>query len=354
MSAPIHTAFHARTASFAGDESFVARGRFKVASRYGDPLQEALAAHTAAALIDVSFVEQLRFSGRGAARMLTAAFARDVHALAAGESRDVVWRTEGGGVRGFGTLARNAESDFSLFSFAADAEWFQRAAPRFGADLRDETAERGMLVLAGPYAFAVLAAAGLEEAARMPRGSHRAFGGAGMKVTVARHDPLGGFAILTAPEHAPALFDLLWRAGRLFGLQLAGQDAFETLLLEAGVPLPGIDFVPARDDLAREPTLASLSPLAETARDALVLMGIEIDSETPASFAPLLRNGAVAGHTLRSAYSPVLRRAIALAQLPALHATPGTQFTARTLDVSGTHDTPARVTSLPFLGPSKA
>src|SRR5262249_16853775 len=152
----------------------------------------------------------------------------------------------------------------------------------------DETMNRGALLLTGPYAFAALAAAGLEGAARLPRGRHATFKRAGSGVTVGRWDPLGGFVILSAVVQALSVFDSLMRGGSLFGLTLAGQDALETLLLEAGVPLPGIDFTPSRGNTSAEPSLQSLSPLAaESANEkpeSRVLAGIEIESDQPAGF----------------------------------------------------------------------
>jgi aminomethyltransferase len=284
--------------------------------------------------------------------MLTAAFGWDVATLEAGCSRPAVWCTGAGGMRGAGTLARDGENNFLIVAQDADAAWFQRAAPRFDAVVRSESAERGMLLIAGPYAFAVLAAAGLERAARLSRGAHATLVHGNVPLTVGRWDALGGFAVIAANAHAPGVFDLMMRAGEMFGLVLCGQEALETLLLEAGVPLAHFDFTPARDDQASEPKVSALT--AREAGDAnsasgVVLAGIEMESETPAPFAPVLVGGRVVGHTLRSAYSPALRRAIALAQLPANHVAPGTAALVRTLTPAGAVDVTARVCALPFV-----
>jgi aminomethyltransferase len=366
-----HTIFHGRMTERVGGDAWLVRGGFTVPARYTDVQQEALAAQTGAVLVDLSAVERLRIHGKGAVRMLSAAFGTDAGAIPAGEARDVVWRAAAGGVRGMGALQRAGETNYSLISFRSDIAWFQRAAPRFDATVRDETGERGVLLLAGPYAFGVLAAAGLEGAARLSRGQHATFDQAGIPLTIGRWDPLNGFAISVAAVHAARVFDLVWRAGEMFGLALAGQETLELLLLEAGMPLPGIDFVPARDEAATEPTLESLTPYAASAAPAtesgtetaasppapvaqadgrVVLVGIEMESEAPAPFAPIFIGGAVVGHTLRAAYSPVLRRAIALAQLPARHAAPQTAAVVRTLTTTGTVDVNARVTALPFFG----
>ena len=312
--------------------------------------RQALAARTHAAVFDFSFIQRLRIHGHGAASLLATAFAADVGAMAAGESREVVWRATRGGVRGLGWLARFGEGNFALQAFDADYGWFARAAPRFDAVVRDASGDRGVLLVLGPYAFGVLAAAGLEEGARLAQGKNAVFNWSGVTVTVGRWRSPAGFEIYCARDDSRIVMERLMAAGTLFDLASGGREALETLLLEAGVPVPGIDFRAARDDDAEAPPLASLMPAADGAKGTdLVLAGIECDSEMPVPFAPLLRDGAVVGRTLRSAYSPALRRAIALAQIPAAHAAPGTRLVARTVAESGVKDVAACAASLPFL-----
>lgn len=330
------TPFHTRTAAMSSAGAWTARGRFLLPAFFRDPCCEALAARTTAALFDFSFVERLRIHGYGATRLVSTAFASDMAGMETGESREVIWRASGGGVRGIGVLARTGDSNFLLRAFDADLSWFARGAPRFDATVRDSTGERGVLLLVGPYAFGVLAAGGLEYAARLPKGRHTIIDWSGVPITVSHWHGPEGFEISCATEHAPAVYDRLMSAGGLFGLVPAGQDALDILLLEAAILLPHSDYAPARDDKTAEPKL-----------DAI--FGIEVASAKPAPNAPLLRDGKIVGHTLRSVYSPALRRAIALAQLPVAHAAPGTRLAVRTIDASGIIETPARVVALPFL-----
>jgi glycine cleavage system aminomethyltransferase T len=315
----------------------------------GDWMAEALAVRTNAALFDFSFVQRLRLHGAGASAFLSAAFAEDVQMLAVGENREVVWRTSEGGVRGIGYLGRAGDTNFALQSFDADYAWFARYAPRFGAVVRDATGERSVLLLMGPYAFAVLAAAGLEGAARLATNRHAVFDWNGIAATIVRAAMPNGFIILMAQDDAPRAAGALVRAGRLFGLTPGSRTALDAVLLESGIPLPHIDFVPARANDAKNPTLSSLLPIDAARPSDRVLAGLELESETPAPFAPLLHGGATVGHTLRSLYSSALRRAIALTRIAANLAAPGTHLTARTVTLTGTKDIAARVAALPFL-----
>jgi aminomethyltransferase len=344
------TPFHVRMAEHNSGNAWTLRERFTVAAHYGDPVQEALAARVSVAMIDISANEDLQIAGAGAAALLSAASGSDLQALSVGRSQPMLWCADGGGVRGVGVVSRFGESEFLLRSFDTDMGWFGSAAPRFGVSVRDVTAERGLLLLAGPFAAPVLEAAGLKDMVGLRPGRHATTDWRGLGTTIFRRGPLGAYQIACAREDGVLVFDRLFRAGRAFGLRLAGQDALDLLHLEAGLALPYVDFQPARLPFAREPSAASLGfvpPEPETSR---VLAGIELDSDDPASFRPLIRQGGgEAGHTLRSAYSPALRRAIALALVIPACAVPGTELLLRRASPAGMHEIPAHVAALPFL-----
>ena len=346
------SAFHVRMAEHNLGNAWVTRGPFTLAARYGDARQEALAARAAVVMADASFMSRLRVHGAGVARLLSAACAFDAEALPVGSSQRVFWRTEGGGVRGIGMVARFGAANFVLRSFESDGAWFDAAAKRFDASVRDETAEKGLLFLLGPLAAEMLAAVGLHEAARLEPSTHAVLSWRGFNVTVSRWgnlaQALGGYEIACANDDAVSVFDRLWRVGRDYGLMLAGQEALDTLFLEQGVLISGADFAPAREAKAREPSPASLGLREADPGAARVLAGLELDSVEPMSFAPVLQKGLIVGATLRSAYSPVLRRAIALAQLDRAQSSPGTNVTIRRLTPSGNADANARITALPF------
>ncbi|MGQ0742565.1 MAG: glycine cleavage T C-terminal barrel domain-containing protein [Alphaproteobacteria bacterium] len=346
--------FHVRTAEHNSGNDWITRGGFTLAARYGDARQEALAARAGVVLVDATFMSRLRIHGRGAEKLLSAACAVDVQTLESGQSRRVYWCADGGGVRGIGVAARFGAENFVLRSFASDAPWFHNAAKRFEASVRDETDEKGFLFLLGPVAADLVAFAGIQGAGEIAPGCHRVFDWRGITVTLSRWSTLsrvlGGCEIACANDDAVSVFDRVWRTGRNFALVLAGQEAFDTLLLEQGVPLPGVDFKPARDAKAREPRPAALG-LSDADGSGRTLAGLELESDAPVGFVPAFAGGRAIGAVLRSAYSPVLRRAIALAELEREHAAPGTPVQVRRLTRTGIEDVPARVAALPFIAP---
>lgn len=349
--------FHVRTAERNTANAWVARGAFTLPAHYGEPRGETLAARFSAVMADFSAMARLRVHGAGAAKLLSAACATDVDAIATGNSKRVLWRGEGGGVRGMGVAARFGATNFTLAALDTDGAWFEAAARHFDATLRDETNEKGLLLLIGPLASAMLSSAGLDHAARLEPGCHAVLPWRELTITISRWstlaNALGGFEIACANDDAVTVFDRLWRAGEGFALRLAGQEALETLLLEQGVPIPWIDFTPAREAGARDPAPAALGLAglvsAEANTRTRVLAGLELDSEAAVSFAPVVQGGAIIGASLRSVYSPALRRAIALAQLDPGYSAADTPVAVRRLTPDGTQDVPSRVVRLPFL-----
>jgi len=350
MGAVLPTPFHTRTAERNLVNAWMIRGSFTVPAHYGDPHQEALAARVTVAMADISAIEDLLIDGPGAASFLATACGAPLADADIGASRAVHWRAEGDGLRGYGRVSRLAEDRFLLRSADIDLAWFESAAPRFNVSLRDATRERGLLFLTGPFALPAMVAAGLE-VGELKEDQHGDYEWRGLAVTIFRRARLAGYELSCGAEDAVPVFDRIVRAGSLVALRLMGEDALQLLQLEAGLPLPHVDFAPAREALAREPSPASLGfKDGETGvedAERRVLAGIEWDGEQPAPFATVFAGGKEIGRTLRSLYSPALKCAIALAQLDA-DAGMGTAVSMMRLESSGWVESTGRVVALPF------
>jgi glycine cleavage system aminomethyltransferase T len=346
------TPFHARTAAQNFNNAWATKGAFTVPAFYVDPVPEALAARLTAALIDITPRQDLRIEGEGASELLSAACGGIVAGLPIGHSSPVHWCADGGGLRGSGTLSRMGDHDFLLRSDDADFAWFAAAAPRFGARLRDATSERGLVLLAGPYAIPVMVAARLE-VPLLELNRHVTLDWFGITVTVFHSAWPLGYEIACAPEDGALLLDRLFRRGSLFGLRLAGEEALQVLQLEAGMLAPHADYAPARQPFARIPVPAAFGLKDENAparQASAVLAGIELDGVEPLPFAPVFSNaGNKIGSTLRSLYSPALRSAIALAELSRAQAAVGTIVKVLRFDAAGPRERLGRIVPLPFL-----
>jgi len=365
------TPFHARSAANNPFNRWTARNGFTLPLDFGDAQEEAFAARAGVALLDISWRSRLLLSGANAGECVSRLMTRDARQLQPGQSLKVLWLNDAGGVRGAGVIARFAADQFLIVSAADDRAWIANAAAQFGVSVQELTEEQGGLAVIGPFSKAVLEAAGFETG--LNRLHFRKLFWRGLDMTLSRWGEQDGFEIWCNADDGLLLWDRLIRAGAPYAIRPAGLAASDVLDIEAGIPRPHRDYRPALDG-APTPLPASLgveSLIDETHRtfngfaslrragDTMdtALIGIELDSETPAPFVPLIHAGAIAGHTLTSVHSPTLRRAIALAKVEKRCAEPGTVFSLTlplALDRSDPLHVAARVVPLPFIKPAEA
>jgi aminomethyltransferase len=366
MSTVRATPFHARAADANPGNRWTARAGFTVAAEYSGVGEEAAAARFGVAMADISWRWRVMLEGPRVLELAQRLFTRDVAALKPGEAMKALWLTDGGGVRGAGVVARHGKETLQLVAAAEDRSWIGDAAALFGVSVRDTTESEGGLALVGPYAATLIATLGLDPALE-PLAFRKVFW-RGLDITVSRFGEHGGYELWCGADDALYLWDRVTRAGEAFALLPAGLDAMDVLDLEAGVPRPERDYDGARAGTAAEPLagelrLASLIDAAATgfngeaaaraAKPRRTLVGLLLDTERPAPFAPLLRNGTVVGQTLSSRPSPALRCAIALAQVDAQFATPGAILSLTLPGARGQAPVKAtgQIVELPFLPP---
>jgi len=336
------SAFHARTAACNRSNAWVTRNDVTLAAVYTDTGEEALAARSRAGLVDLGALWQLILEGPRALALLQRLLTRDVAALSPGTAFKALWLADGGGVRGAAAVARFGRDSFWLLSQSPDFAWIAAAASLFDVDLRDMSAERNGLALVGPHARAILDEAGID--AKLEPLTFRKASWRGLEIILSRFGEHGGYEVWCEADDAIIVWDRIMKAGAAFAIAPVGAAAMDVLDVEAGIPRPYRDYVPATDGSAAEPSprrlgldsLIDPEHLAFNGRQDFLkaakqpthrLAGVEIDSEHAAPHTPLSMAGNVVGHTLSSHYSPCLRRAIALAEIAENAAKTGTQLT---------------------------
>jgi aminomethyltransferase len=361
------TPFHARAAAANLENAWIVRNGTTLSTAYGDSNDEALAARLRVAMADISWRWRILLEGARVAEFLSKLVTRDVTVLSPGTALKALWLSDNGGVRGAGAIARYGRESFLLAASAPDREWISAAAASYDVKLNDRSDAEGGLAIVGPYAQATVEAAQLT--ADLEPLSFRKLSWRSIDVTLSRFGEHGGYEIWCAPDDGMLVWDRIARAGENFGIEPAGIAAMDLLDLEAGIMRPERDYEPARDGNASSPNPVALgleslidpehrafngrnAYLAAREKESRRLVGIEIDSDVPAPFTPLLLKSRAVGHTLRSVWSPSLRRAIALAEIDVSAFAPGTTLTL-TLPTSSAmpelRSATARVTALPFL-----
>ena len=335
-----------------------------------DVRDEMLCARTRVGIAELGARRHVLLEGARVVEYLQQLLARNVFALEAGTALKSVWLSNGGGVRGAAAVARTGAEQFWLLSASRDEHWLHATAAIFGVAVRDVSDERTGFAVIGPYAASTLAAAGLQPAGLKPL-AFRSHVWIDTEVVLSRFGEHAGFEIWCSPSDEAVVRDRMAEAGAPFGLASLSAQAMEGLDVEAGIPRPNKDYIPATENDAGEPSppawgLASLvepdhagfcgreAYMIASPKEMWRLAGVEIDSDMPAPHTPLLAAGRCIGRTLSSVYSPTLRRAIALARLDSATSPPGTRL-ALSLP-GGLGDIQPRVVDaivvdLPFLPP---
>lgn len=223
-------------------------------------------------------------------------------------------------------------------------------------EFADRTREFAQLHLAGPRAKEVLEKALVDDVPDLEELQHmmRTFG-ASDTAHIRRHDSLGvpGYDLVCLRGRAANVWQLLVRAGA----RPAGLQAYQTLRVEAGTPVQGVDF----DETTFAPEVGRTAQAISygkgcylgqepivMARDRgqinRILRGLKLATGPVPTGSLLYREGKEAGRVTSSVQSPLLGTGIALAYVRRHSWEPGTVVEVET---AGQRH-PGTVTVLPF------
>ena len=242
---PLHTAHErlgARMVPFAG---------WSMPVQYAGIVAEHRTVRAAAGLFDVSHMGEIDLSGSGAASCVARIACLDVDRLAVGRARYSLILDEAGGVIDDVIVYRLGDDRYRFVVNAANADTVAEhartvAAGMGGVELRDRSAEIGLIAIQGPRAAAILQ--GVTAVDIDAVGSYRCRDAevAGRAALLARTGYTGedGFELFVAAEEAEPLWNALLDAGAAAGLRPAGLGARDTLRLEASLALYGHELSP--------------------------------------------------------------------------------------------------------------
>jgi aminomethyltransferase len=200
-----------------------------------------------------------------------------------------------------------------------------------------------------------------------------------------------GYEVWVATKDAERLWDVLMEAGAGFGIKPAGMLALDVARLEAGFILLEVDYIGVEKalapfqkytpfeiglgwtvDLKKEDFVGCRELRRETQHaPSRQIVGLEIDlrhydqlyhevglpPQMPAvawrSETPVHKQTRQAGHATTGAWSPVLKKYIALATLNREHAEPGTRVELEVMVAYRRKTVAATVVKLPFFDPPR-
>ena len=398
---PWPTAFHERTSALCTSLLYKEWAGCYAVKRYDlYHEREYYALRHAVTVLDATPLYKYDLTGPDAARFLSWLSVRDFASHKPGRVSYVAWCDERGKVLDDGTITRFDERSFRLTSADPSWAWLTDRSEGFDVKIVDQSRTLAALAVQGPHARALVRELvgpridklGYFRALRARVGP--AAPGRGFDLTVTRTGYTGdlGYELWVANEHALALWDALFEAGQPLGILAMGLDALDVARVEAGYVLQGCDYYSARTalidhqrstpyelgfdwmvQLEREPFVGQRALQAEAASGgaARKLVGLEIDweeferlheawglpphlaAETSREGVPIYHGGRQVGQATSRAWSPTLKKYLALATVRREHAEPGRELA---IEVTVEHErqvATARVMPLPFFDPPR-
>ena len=218
------------------------------AGKFWSPIAgaEHLATRERAALFDMTPLPKIEVTGPAAGEWLEGLTSNKV-ARKPGSVTYALLLDESGGIRSDITVARLDSETFQIGANGpADVAWLRRFLPEDGTvQVRDVTGALACVGLWGPRARDVVARVSGDDwsNASFPYYTMRAMAIGEVPVRALRVSYVGelGWELYASPEYGARLWELLWAAGQPDGLVAAGRAAFDTLRLEKGYRLWGVD-----------------------------------------------------------------------------------------------------------------
>jgi len=392
----VGTPFHPRTAPLNRKEQWREWSGYFAASAYADaPDIEYNAIREAAAMIDVSPLFKYLVTGPDATRLVDRVTVRDVSKLKVDQVWYTCWCDEWGKVVDDGTITRLDETTYRWTAADPSLRWFRLNATGLDVDIEEITESTAALALQGPLARDVL-----EAATGQPFGDLRYFRRcpsriAGIAVDVTRTGYTGdlGYELWVDADDAARLWDEVMAAGRAFGILPAGMLALDIVRVAAGLILLDADYTSSRHALIPEQAYSPFELgilghfvafdkadfVGRRALDAersaggppRRLVGLEIDwagiealnaaQDLPPSVPPVTSRVPVpvfagrrqVGRATSTSWSPILKKAIALASVAAEHATTGETVEVEWTVAARRGRAGATVVDLPFFNPPR-
>ena len=357
---PVGTPFHERT--FALCESLNYRdwsGYYTVSAYETHHEHEYNAIRNAAALIDISPLFKYLVTGPDAVRLVNRVITRDADRMDVGRVYYTPWCDEQGHVIDDGTVARLDEQRFRWTAADPNLRWLTQNAAGMNVSVEDVSETTAALALQGPTAAAVLRACARTDIDRLRYFRVTSGDIGGVPVDISRTGYTGdlGYEIWMDSGNALRVWDVLMDVGRGYDIKPAGMLALDVARVEAGLLLIDVDFIGSKKAMVaaqkytpyqlglgrlvsanKSPFIGEAALARERAQEPRrMIVGLEVnwgdvealyDREGLAPVAPaaasrlpvpVTRHGLQVGRATTTAWSPTLKRLIALATIDAPH-----------------------------------
>ena len=355
---PLHDTHSAMGANFSETDGWL------LVEDYGSPENEYKAVMGRAGITDLSHRGKLRLSGKDHLKFLQGMLTNDVLKLEPGSGMYSALLTVKG--RMVSDMRVYKEEDSVLLELEPGlnlkvAELLKKYRLSYKADIDDISDAYGLFSINGPQANELLFGALDIAPGEMEQHDHlrAVFNGLDVMVVKRKRTPVEGYDLYVSAEHASTLWQALTDAEGGAGITPVGLRAMETLRVEAGIPVYGIDM-----DESNIPIEAGIWDALNFEKGCYVgqevvarikwrghvnwhLTGFLIEGDrVPSPGDELFANEKKVGRVTSSAHSPAMGTPIALGYIRRELKEPGTRIRVKSAD---DHAAEATVSALPFL-----
>ena len=391
---PSGTPFHSRTSALCTSQNWRIWSGYLVASSYEVMHDyEYHAIRNSAGLIDISPLYKYDLRGRDALKLVNRVITRDAAKCAVGQALYGCLCANDGAVIQDGTVFCLAENHYRFHLADPSYRWLELNARGLDMSIAEVSEQVAALALQGPNALKILQLVVDAELSRLR--FFRLISGRilDIPVIVSRTGYTGdlGYELWIDANHAERIWDLLTDKGKILGIKAAGMLALDVARLEAGFILLEVDYIGAEKALIQSqrysPYEIGLGWTVDLEKAHFIgarelrrrhpegparqIVGLEIDLEDfeylyqqaglPPLFpstawrgaVPLYRDDHQVGHATTGAWSPTLKKYIALATVERAYVVPGTRLKMEVLIVNRRRLTSATVVKTPFFDPPR-
>ncbi len=391
---PVGTPFHSRTSALCLSQNWRNWSGYFVASSYEVVHDyEYHAIRNSAGLIDVSPLYKYDIKGCDALKLVNRVITRDAAKCAVGQALYTCLCEDDGAVIQDGTVFRLAENHFRFHLADPSLRWLKLNSRALDVSIEEVSEQVAALALQGPNAFKILERLVDGELAKLRFFRFSSGRIANIPVIVSRTGYTGdlGYEIWFAADCAERVWDLAMEKGAVFGIKPAGILALDVARLEAGFILLEVDYIGAERALIPSqrysPFEIGLGWTVDLKKDHFVgaealrrsnqdgesrqIVGLEVNlsdyeylftqvglapqfpSAAWRGSTPLNKDDRQVGYATTGAWSPVLKKYLALATVDREFAQLETRVE---LEVTVEHQRKsagARVVKLPFFDPAR-
>ena len=387
------TPFHERTSALCLPQNWRRWSGYLVAGSYDLTLdREYWAIRNSAALIDVTPLMKYIIKGPDASRLLNRVVTRDMDKLKVGQVYYTPWCDDEGKMIDDGTISRLDETTYRMTSADPSLRWLSMNAVSLEVEITEVTDKVAALSFQGPNTRAVLnrcCESSVDDIKYFRLMQNKLNG---IPVIISRTGYTGdlGYEIWMDAEHALRIWALLMTAGHDYGITPAVILAMDMARVEAGLFMIEVDYT-STSHAWIEPQKSSPFELGldwavnldkqgyfvgrralereKQAGSAWKLMGLEVEwtgmerlfadvglpPQIPGmavrASLPVFVGSIQVGYASTSAWSPLLKKYIALAHLQRPYYAAGTSVRLEVTVEHHRQHAPAKVVKLPFYEP---